>query len=211
LAGIWAKRSRETKEDAMELQDVYNQLLPRLQTSANLEKQASDDALVKKAGTDLATLHLIKTAAGRLAKGLLTGAGIAIPTGLVGAGLIHQAGNESRKTVEDVRNKALQTALGIAALGGGLYALHRTLKPDTKTTTSYRQDQYGQMAPSGMVQTKVSAAHGIIEKLATAGFLDVLFQDQRENAEDSETRTKAAECQLLNAEHSADLLRQLLD
>jgi hypothetical protein len=199
-----------------DLQKVYQLLMPRLQASADLEKQASTEALTTKAATDAVTLGLLKSAAGALTKGLMYGAGAAIPVGLMGAGLIRQAGGESRKSIEDARNKALQTALGIAAIGGGLYALHRTLKPDTKTTTAYqRHPGTGELVPVKQLQSKVSAAQDhsevLLEKLATVGFLDVLFENQRAHGEDKATRTKAAECLLLNAEHGADLLRQLLD
>jgi hypothetical protein len=175
-----------------DLRRIYDVLMPRLHASAVLAKHADADALLKKAGTDLATLRLLKYASGPFAKGLMYGAGAAIPAGLIGAGLISHAGNESRKTVEDIRNKALQAALGVAGIGGGLYALHRATG-----------DQ------------KHAAAHeppyDLLEKLATVGFLDVVFEDQHKNGQDETTRNKAAECLLLNAEHGADILQQLLD
>jgi hypothetical protein len=199
-----------------DLQKVYQLLMPRLRASADLEKQASADALITKAATDAVTLGLLKHAAGALAKGLMYGAGAAVPVGLMGSLLIRQAGGESRKSLEDARNKALQTALGIAAIGGGLYALHRTMKPDTKTTTAYqRHPGTGELVPVKQLQSKISAAQEmpeiLVEKLATVAFLDVLFENQRAHGEDGATRQKAAECLLLNAEHGADILRQLLD
>lgn len=176
----------------MELQHVYERLMPRLRISSALEKSANEQDLTTKAATDAATLALLKAAAVNpsLMKGLMYGTGAAVPVGLMGAGLIHQAGGESRKTTEDIRNKALQAAMGIAAIGGGMYALHRT--------------QGGQKAASVQEDPQI-----LLEKLATVGFLDVLFDDQRQHGDES-TRTKAAECWLLNAEHGVDLLRQLL-
>ena len=180
----------------MELQHVYQLLMPRLQASADLEKQANEKTLITKAATDVVTLGLLKTAAGPLMKGLMYGAGAAIPATLAGGYLINRAGKESRKTTEDIRNKALQTALGIAAIGGGLYALHRTMgqqpQPEQIRTASVREDP-----------------NILLEKLATVGFLDVLFDEQQRHGEGN-LRTKAAECLLLNAEHGVDLLRQLL-
>jgi hypothetical protein len=174
-----------------DLQQVYQLLIPRLQASEDLTKTANEKDLLAKACADSCTLALLqKVAAGPLAKGLMYGAGAALPVGLMGAGLIRQAGGESRKTTEDIRNKALQAALGIAAIGGGMYALHRT--------------QGGQKAASVQEEPQI-----LLEKLATVGFLDVLFDDQRQNGDEA-TRTKAAECWLLNAEHGVDLLRQLL-
>ena len=180
-----------------ELQKVYDILMPRLHASEDLEKQAGAQALVTKAATDVVTLSFLKhAAAGPLAKGLMYGAGAALPVGLMGAGLISHAGGESRKTVEDARNKALQAALGIAGIGGGLYALHRTLGTP-------QQDQ--------VRQASVKESSALIEKLATVAFLDTLFENQRTNGLDAITRRKAAECRLLNAEHGVDILRQLLN
>lgn len=186
----------------MTLRKVYDILMPRLRASEDLEKQASADALTTKAATDSVTLALIKSAAaGPIAKGLMYSAGAAIPASLVGAGLIDRAGQESRKTVEDARNKALQAALGIAAIGGGMYALHRTMGAPS--------DQRG----SGMTRQASAQpdAPSLLEKLATVGFLDTLFENQRTQSQDESTQRKAAECQLLNAEHAVDILRQLLN
>lgn len=175
-----------------DLEKTYRLLMPRLRTSADLEKRASAQDLTTKAATDTVTLGLLTKAASALTTGLMYGTGAAIPAGLVGAGLISHAGNESRKTVEDARNKALQAALGIAALGGGLYALHRTTQPNTKTSA-------------------VKEPSVLVEKLATVAFLDTLFEDQHANGQDETTRRKAAECRFLNAEHGVDILKQLLD
>lgn len=179
-----------------DLNAVYQLLMPRLRASENLEKRAHTEDLVTKAATDSVTLALLTKAAGALSKGLAYGAGAAIPAGLVGGALIHQAGNESRKTVEDVRNKALQAALGVAAIGGGLYALHRANTGSQQLPTK---------------QASVKEPQTLIEKLATIAFLDTLFEDQNKHGQDDVTRQKAAECKLLNAEHGADILRQLLD
>jgi hypothetical protein len=174
-----------------ELQQVYTLLIPRLQTSEDLEKNADARRLVTKAATDVVTLGLLKSAAMNpaLMKGLLYGTGAAIPATAAGSYLIHRAGKESRKTTEDIRNKALQAAAGIAAIGGGMYALHRT-----------------QAGKTAAVQKDPEI---LLEKLATVGFLDVLFEEQRLHDNPS-IRYKAAECRLLNAEHGVDLLRQLL-
>jgi hypothetical protein len=208
----------------MELEHIYQLLMPRLAASANLEKQASDEALTTKAATDTVTLGLLKTAASPLMKGLLTGAGVAIPATAAGSYLIHRAGREGRKTTEDIKKKAIQAALGVAAIGGGLYALHRARASDAPpaapapviiaappTTPAAPADAAAPVAPA---EVKTSAANescdALLEKLATVGFLDVLFEDQQCTSDDDATRTKAAECQLLNAEHGVDLLRQLL-
>lgn len=184
---------------------IYKQVIQGLRSSEVWEKNA---ALQHKAANDQAVFALLKqAAAGPLAKGLMYGAGAAVPATVAGALLINQAGRESRKTTEDIRNKALQAALGIAGIGGSLYALHRATKPTTKTTTAYTRGADGELVPMQQMETKVSTA--LIEKLATTGFLDVLFED-RCKSEDKGVREKAAECKALNAEHAVDILRQLL-
>lgn len=175
------------------IQQIYPHVQARLQRSTTLEKIAGDDALIAKAANDMAIMAMLKHAASPLMRGLAYGAGAAVPLGLAGSALIHQAGKESRKTVEDVRNKALQTALGIAGIGGGLYALHRTMGQPTKIS-ALRTDPVV-----------------LLEKLATVGFLDVLFEDQCNSAKTEQLRQKAGECLLLNAEHGVDILQQLLD
>ena len=193
-----------------DLQKVYQLLMPRLRASADLEKQASEESLITKAATDAVTLGLLKHAAGALTKGLMYGAGAALPVGLMGSLLIRQAGGESRKSLEDARNKALQTALGIAAIGGGLYALHRTMgapKQEPAQTPSMGSEVPAMYRYASAKETP----EVLVEKLATVAFLDVLFENQRAHGEDEATRKKAAECLLLNAEHGTDILRQLLD
>lgn len=198
---------------------IYKQVIQGLRSSEVWEKNA---ALQQKTANDQAVFALLKHAAAGaitkylgspLVKGLMYGTGAAIPVAGAGALLINQAGRESRETTKDIRNKALQAALGIAGIGGSLYALHRATKPTTKTTTAYTRGPDGELTPMKQMQTKVSETHEdpgtLVEKLATAGFLDVLFEQQRASA-NVDMRTKAAECQALNAEHAVDILRQLL-
>lgn len=196
---------------------IYRRVLRGIGTSAVLAKYASDETLTLKAENDALVIGMLKHAAipwGAAGKGLAYAAGAAVPATLAGGYLIGKAGDESRKTIEDVRNKALQAAAGVAALGGGLYALHRATKPDTKTTTLYGAGPGGERIPMRESVQKISSVKEepseLLEKLATVGYLDVLFEDSMTRG-DAATREKAAECRLLNAEHGVDILRQLLD
>lgn len=186
---------------------LYQTAIAGIKKSAVLEKYAEQDssALSLKSGHDFALFQILKTAgigdalktvAGHvpesMRKGLGYGAGAAIPAAVGGGLLINQAGNESRETVEDARNKALQAALGIGTIGAGLYGLHRATSPDTKTAA---------------VDT---GADDILCKLATVGYLDTFLDTEAQTTADSDVRRKLAECRMLNAEHGVQLLRELL-
>lgn len=147
-------------------------------------------------------------------RGAAYGLGAAVPAAGAGALLINQAGNESRKTVEDARNKALQTALGVGGIGAGLMAMNRLMKPTTTKNVAWGRDpQTGQMVPTSAHMSKMSSAQEeeqLLEKLATVGFIDTLLEDQEKHA-DAQVRKDAHDCRMLNAEHGVDILRKLLD
>ena len=187
---------------------LYREVTAALNKAAVLEKHAaadpSDEKLTWKAEqarnlfdhikeasalTDLAT----RAMAHPLGRGAMYAAGAAIPATAAGAYLIHRGGEEARETASDVRNKALQAALGIGGIGAGLMGVHRLLTPATKT---------GSLASTD--------AETLLEKFATTGFLDALLEDQEKNGADETVRRDARECRFLNAEHGVDILRQLL-
>jgi hypothetical protein len=180
---------------------VYKIAIKGVKTSAVLEKYAAQDSSVLnlKSEHDFNLFQLLKNAglqeiAGKIPesvrKGLGYGAGAAIPAAAAGGLLIHQAGNEARDTTEDLRNKALQTALGVGAIGAGLYGLHRATTPDH--------------------QKESSANDELLSKLATAGYLDVIFEAEEKAADDQDVRRKLSQCRLLNAEHGIQLFHELL-
>jgi hypothetical protein len=206
----------------------YTAIIAGLKKSAALEKYLEThddpDVLQTKTAHDQQLFTRVKEAVnwGELAskvmanpvgRGAAYGLGAAIPATAGGAYLIHRAGEESRDTIEDARNKALQTALGVGGIGAGLMALHRVTRPDTQKHVQYAPDpRTGQMVPVSASMSKMSSDANeqlLLEKLATVGFLDSLLEDQEKHA-DAHIRQDAHECRMLNAEHGVDLLRQLL-
>jgi len=204
----------------------YTQVVAGLKKSAALEaylethddpsilqtKTAHDQSLfasIKEAGLGDLAAKAMKHPVGR---GAAYGLGAAVPAAGAGALLINQAGNESRETVEDARNKALQTALGVGGIGAGLMALNRYIKPTEQKHINYGRDASGRMVPMNISMSKQSSEANerlLLEKLATVGFLDTMLEEQEKHASE-QVRTDASECRMLNAEHGIDLLRQLL-
>lgn len=208
---------------------LYTNVLRAVHTAQALEKYAAtsgdEDALQLKAQIAGHVLEQLKTAGiGALAKGalksplgkgLMYGAGAAIPATAGGAYLIHRGGEEAKGVSEDLRNKALQTALGVGAVGAGLYGMHRLTQPTQSESVNWQYDpRTGERTPvSGYTAKQSSAvepAQTLIEKLATVSFLDEVFANQEKTAA-QDTRQDAHECRLLNAEHGLDILSQLLD
>lgn len=178
--------------------EIYQELIPALQKAEALEKQAAQDSQVlpQKTQHDWNTFQYVlghaKTARLReiaqavmkepVARGLSYATGAAIPVGLLGSHLIDRAGDEQKEVVEDARNKALQTALGVGAIGAGLYGIHRLTQPRQK---------------------EGSDIESTLEYLRATGLLDETLAAQPQTE-------KIAALRLLNAEHGVDLLRQLL-
>lgn len=202
---------------------MYGNLLRELRTAASLEKnaaftkEASD--LQAKTIQNCELFGLLKQAAidwATLSKPLAWGLGVGVPATAGGAYLLHRAGEEARDTAGDIRNKALQTAGGLAALGGGLYGLHRlTKKPEEQTSINYGFDPEGNMTPLNAYVNKTSSAKDspetLLEKIATVGYLDELLAHQEKTGATEEIQNDATFCRALNAEHGVDLFNQLLD
>lgn len=202
----------------------YHAVIKGLRESAALEnylsKHADDHVLETKTAHDVQLFTQVKEAslsdlAARAGKSTLGKAlAIAAPATAGGTYLLHRAGEEARETTRDLRNKALQTGLGLAGIGAGLYGLHRLTQPNT--TQSVRTDYdptTGEMGPMHLMMSKRSSVQEppeqLLEKLATIGFLDTVLEAQEKHA-DAQVRQDAHECRLLNAEHGIDILRQLL-
>lgn len=202
----------------------YHAVIKGLRESAALEnyltKQADEHVLETKTAHDVQLFTHLKEAGiadlARSAAGSTLGKAVAIaaPATAGGAYLLHRAGEEARETTKDLRNKALQTGLGLAGIGAGLYGLHRLTQPNTtKSVRAEIDPSTGQMGPMHVMMSKRSSVQDppqqLLEKLATVGFLDTVLEAQEKHA-DAQVRQDASECRLLNAEHGIDILRQLL-
>lgn len=212
----------------------YTQVVAGLKKSAALEAylETHDDPelLQTKTAHDRQLFDMVKEGKGELlgkaralagrvmenpvGRGAAYGLGATIPAAAGGAYLINRAGEESRKSIADARNKALQTALGVGGIGAGLMAMHRLTQPNTVKNVAYARDpQTGGMVPTHVSMSKRSSAQEpeetLLMKLATVGFLDTLLEDQEKHA-NAQVRQDAQECRMLNAEHGVDILKQLL-
>jgi len=222
----------------MVTEGFYEEIHNRLWRAEQLEKRASDDPsdehLLEKTSHDVQTWERIKQAidfgsvgkalggAGKaVGKGMLYGAAPAATAVGVGAlvapSIIDHAAktkeDATKRVIEDVRNKALQTALGVGAIGAGLTGLHHVLatrradaakKPPTPDYASYQglTPNYSNYYKQGS-----AAEDDLLEKLAAVGYLDTMLSAV---ADTTKVGKEASLCRLLNAEHGVHILRQLL-
>jgi hypothetical protein len=189
------------------------QIIRCVDTSKRLEKIAADfrddqevfeKASAAKILVDAEVFDIIKQAdvkselAARLGrralKGLGYGAGLALPMTAGGTYLLHRAGEESQETAADIRNKVLQTALGLGGIGAGLYGLHRLTGGGPLLANEKRAS-----APQEEVVTE------LVEKLATVGVIDDML-DNIGNDVSEETQKLAAEIRILNRGYGVQLL-----
>ena len=204
---------------------MYGNILRELRTASALEKnaeftkEASD--LAAKTVQNCELFGMLKQAAvnwSELGKPLAWGLGLAAPAAAGGAYVAHRTGEEARETTKDIRNKALQTAGGLAALGGGLYGMHRlTQKPKEQTSVSYGFDPEGNMKPMNAFVNKTASVNEaqatpemLLEKIATVGYLDAMLEHQEKVGATEQIKNDATACRALNAEHGVDLFNQLL-
>lgn len=223
----------------------YREIRDSLWLAEQFEKRASHDPSDKNLSTktshDMALFERIKSAidwsavrgalggAGKtvgkgLGKGLLYGAAPA--AALVGGGalaapyVIDRAAKSkeeaTKRVIEDVRNKALQTALGVGAIGAGLMGMHHLMAGRREDAARQAPEQaavdlsnaQGLMPDYGYGYGKYGSAEDeLLEKLAVVGYLDVLLEACKGHDKIS---ADARACRRLNAEHGVHILRQLL-
>ena len=175
----------------------YHEICGALRRSAQLEQRAATGdayALRQKAAHDLGLLTQVKEAAWAdiapaVYKGLAGGTAAAVPLTAAGLYLSHKANN----TAENVRNKALQAAAGVGTVGAGLLALHHTLS-ESRAHAKHASDYQATLI-----------------KLATVGYLDDVLADEEARVQGTPAFTDTHAIRLLNAEHGAALLHELLD
>ena len=208
----------------------YGEILNALHLSAALEKTAAVDTAtldtkvahdwllfqtVKEAGMLDGALQAAKSFGQTgVGKGMAIAGGAMVPVGLGGAALVSHASNKAKENTADMRNKALQVALGVGGVGAGLMGLNSYLKPKKQQYASYGRDpRSGRMVMQSAGINKQSSADDtepLLQKLATVGYLESVFEDQEQYGTTKEARARARECRLLNAEHGVAILRDLL-
>lgn len=240
----------------------YRDIVGALRRSAQFEKRAAAGdlaALQSKATHDLDLLGQLKEAveAGPLMtaakRGLMFGGAATLPAVAGGSYLLHKAHKEREQTVEDIRNKALQVALGVGGIGAGLMGLHHTLAnrradatpaaatpAPTNDATAGLQPSPGapsQLMPEEMDGLQMQALspedmyalqslspeelqmlfkqgsvdpRSTLTKLATVAYLDVVLESTEQQEKTAGMQQDVHALRLLNAEHGAQLLRELL-
>jgi hypothetical protein len=242
----------------------YRDIVGALHRSAQFEKRAAAGdltALQTKAVHDLDLLGRLKEAVevaplmNAAKRGLMFGGAATIPAVAGGSYLLHKAHKEREQTVEDIRNKALQVALGVGGIGAGLMGLHHALgsrgpanagataapatptngamaglKPSPGSSPSQLmpeemdglqmqalspEDMYALQALSPeelqmlFKQSSVDAGP-TLQKLATVAYLEVLLEGTEQHEKTASVQRDMHALRLLNAEHGAQLLRELL-
>jgi len=183
--------------------DIYRSV----DTSNRLEKIAqyyADDETVKtaalraKVAVDAEVFALVKRAALKsemaqnALKGLAYSAAPLAGAGLVGHSLLSKAKHDAEEATSDVRNKVLQTALGLGGIGAGLYGLNR-------------------LAEGTDGQEKESADHEatigeLVEKLATVGKIEDNFSSLDIEKLTPDAQKLAYELRVLNQGYGVQLL-----
>ena len=187
-------------------QQTYQQIVYALGRASEFEKQAENGdalALHHKANHAFHVMGLVKSAidwkslaqvAGKqVGKGALVGTGAAIPAAGAGAYLINKADEAASRQQEDLRNKALQVALGVGGVSAGLMGVNHLLNR--------------QGGAPGVKQ----ASTDLVEQLATVGYLEAIFEEGEKCAASIDDKEAMGAYRLLNAEHCVHLLQQLLD
>jgi len=188
-------------------------ILRSVNTSKQLEKIASDfqddpevfeKASAVKILVDAEIFGMIKQAgiASTLGRKALTGAaygvGAGLPVALGGSYLLGRAGEETRETTGDIRNKVLQTALGVGGIGAGLYGLHRLMGGEPvslrsgEKKASFQEDEVTELA----------------EKLAAVGLIEEMLDrvDTEKLSEDAQKL--ATEIRVINRGYGVQLLHE---
>lgn len=194
-------------------------VLECVRASEKLEKVASafehDDEVQEKIAVirsliDIETMELSKVAAGwgGLGKKLLTGAavgtGVALPVTLGGAMLLNRATQEAKETSADLRNKILQTALGVGAMGAGLYGLHGLAKskgwvPDLSGKKPRRAKR---------AADRNEEVRDLTTKLATVGAVEGMLQGIPTANLSKEAEALLGAVRALNRQYATQLLRE---
>ena len=225
------------------LSDHYPGIYELVWKSDQLEKRAEasnrPQDLAEKAATDLAIMARVKAAvdwsaigsalkggAGKAGKGALYGLGAAVPIGAggasVGSHLIDNAEEAAERRTADMRNKALQVALGVGATGAGLMGLHHLLasrrtdqqqqQPESEAVDLQQTSPEELLSQQGLTPADYYGKYGsaqeddLLEKLSTVAYLDTILEGCEANQHDK----TASELRVQNAEPGADILRHLL-
>lgn len=196
-------------------------IMRSVDTSKRLEKIAQDfkddaevfeKACAVKVAIDAEVFNMVKEAGifSELGKRSLIGAaygtGAALPVALGGSYLLDRAGEETKETTEDIRNKVLHTALGLGGIGAGLYGLHRLVGGEPLDINRLSEEKAPGLPAEKRAAYAGNHAEELVEKLATVGMVDDML-DRVDSVSLSEDAQKlAAELRVLNRGYGVQLL-----
>lgn len=188
------------------LMDIYK----GVDTSKRLEKVAqyyADDeetknaALTAKIVVDAEVFDLVKRAslkselAEKALKGLAYSAAPLAGVGLVGHSLLSKARDDAKETAADIRNKVLQTGLGLAGIGAGMYGLHRLAEGPRSGHKKESADHE-------------ETVRELVEKLATVGEIEDRLGSLDIDKLSPEAQKLAYELRILNRGYGVQLLHE---
>lgn len=145
---------------------------------------------------------------GALMKGLAGGAGVGVglgvPAYLVSRGAAKDWQESAEETARSVRNRVLEGALGVGALGAGMYGLHKLM--GGKSPAADGKGLMGMLPKMG--SDEKARVEETLEKLATVGTIESML-DMLPTTLDGETQKLAAELRVLNRSYGVHLLHEL--
>lgn len=138
-----------------------------------------------------------------IGKGLAIGTGIAVPTGAAGAYLLNKARDNAEDATADVRNKILQTALGLGGIGAGMYGLHRL----TGGGPLFESPESSESGVAKTSSTSDSLPEDILAKFATIAAIECAMENVDQT--DREAVKLANEVRALNRAYCTNLLYEI--
>jgi len=170
--------------------------------------------MTKKAGAGWeATKRFFKSRTGlpgvaqkSLVGGAAAGVGLGLPTYMVGSGLLEKGREQTEATAADIRNKVLQTALGVGGIGAGMYGLSKLMGKDQAPGASQGGGLMGLLPKFGSDEN--AFVEETLEKLAAIGTIEGMLDSLPENVDD-ETKKLAMEIRMLNHSYGVHLLHGL--
>lgn len=147
---------------------------------------------------------------GSIGRGLATGgavsAGLSIPAYLAGSSLLEKGRKETEETARSIRNRVLEGALGVGALGAGMYGLHKLMGGSQGGKAPGGNGLLGMLPKLG--SDEKARVEETLEKLATVGTIESML-DMLPDTIDEETRKLASELRVLNRSYGVHLLHGL--
>jgi hypothetical protein len=162
---------------------------PEVVKQATAAKAAIDNEvfdLVKQASKS----DILRSLAHKAGVGAAVGAGATVPIAIVWSYLLGKARDDAALTAADIRNKVLQSGLGLAVIGAGMYGLQKM----TSESAPKQASDYGE------------AREELIRKLATIEVIEDQFAAADQSKLSPEAVKLANDVRALNRSYGVRLL-----